>query len=196
MPAGDRTALLICDRCGVEEAATAALPAAELVWPLVSGHGWTGSAFPTGPHHCPSCPAGDLPVKPESTSRPRTHGPSYLMRTDGGTAVLKPLTDLDAELTECLRDELMHAAATCPNVVVDLRSVGFIDSTALGLLVRARQEARQHDATFGLVEPSRFVRTVLHTMRLDSVFPIYPDWPEPSEEASGDPGATRPVRDW
>ncbi len=73
----------------------------------------------------------------------------------------------------------MHASATYSTVVVDLREVGFIDSTALGLLVRARQEARQHDGTFGLVAPSRFVRTVLHTMRLDGAFSIYADWPAP-----------------
>jgi anti-anti-sigma regulatory factor len=59
--------------------------------------------------------------------------------------------------------------------VVDLHAVTFIDSAGLGLLVRAHQEAKQHDGTFALAAPSRFVLTVLHTMRLDGVFRTFPD---------------------
>ncbi|XVV17217.1 STAS domain-containing protein [Actinoplanes sp. CA-131856] len=106
---------------------------------------------------------------------PPAHGPSYYVRTLGDTAVVTPLTDLDATLADHLRDDLMRAAADHPHVVVDLHAAKFIDSAALGLLVRARQEARQHGATFALVAPSPFVQTVLHTMRLDRAFHSYPD---------------------
>ena len=107
--------------------------------------------------------------------RLRTHGASYDVRQLGDYAVITPLTDFDAALADCLRDDLMAAAATHPHVLMDLHAVEFLDSTALGLLVRGRQEARQHEATFDLAAPSRFVLTVLHTMRLDGVFRIFPD---------------------
>lgn len=174
VPAGDRTALVICDQCGREDTTVDATSDGELVWPMVAQLGWTGSAFSTGPHRCPGCSSG-TPPPPEPTARPRTHGASYDVRTLGPAAVITPLTDFDADLAESLRDDLMAAAATHPHVLVDLHAVEFLDSTALGLLVRGRQEARQHGATFDLSEPSRFVLTVLHTMRLEGVFRIFPD---------------------
>jgi anti-sigma B factor antagonist len=53
--------------------------------------------------------------------------------------------------------------------------VRLIDSTALGLLVRAHQDAKRYGRFVCLVAPSRFVITVLHTMRLRAVFPDFPD---------------------
>ncbi|MEU8817143.1 STAS domain-containing protein [Actinoplanes sp. NPDC048796] len=106
---------------------------------------------------------------------PPAHGPSYYVRTLDDTALVTPLTDLDATLAGHMRDDLMEAAATHPRVLVDLEAVKFIDSAALGLLVRARQEARQHGAAFALIAPSPFVQTVLHTMRLDRAFITFPD---------------------
>ncbi|MDI5943965.1 STAS domain-containing protein, partial [Micromonospora sp. DH15] len=47
-----------------------------------------------------------------------------------------------------------------------------------GLLVRAHQEARQRGVVLCLAAPSRFVRTVLHTMRLDGLFPTFADQQE------------------
>ncbi|SNY25657.1 STAS domain-containing protein [Paractinoplanes atraurantiacus] len=174
VPAGDRTALLICDLCGAEDISAQAAPAGDLVWPLVSELGWSGSAFPTGPHRCPRCSTGEIPPA-EPPARPRTYGASYTMRELDGVALVTPLTDLDSTLADHLRDDLMQTAAAHPRVVIDLHAVGFIDSAGLGLLVRARQEARQHDSVLDLAAPSRFVRTVLHTMRLDGAFRIFPD---------------------
>ncbi|MBB2941425.1 anti-sigma B factor antagonist [Actinoplanes lutulentus] len=89
--------------------------------------------------------------------------------------VVTPLTDLDREVAEQLRPELMSAAGEGRDVVVDLHAVHLIDSAGLGLLVRAHQEAKQNGGRLALVAPSRFVLTVLHTMRLDGVFDLYPD---------------------
>ncbi|MFI6064235.1 STAS domain-containing protein [Micromonospora sp. NPDC051227] len=47
------------------------------------------------------------------------------------------------------------------------------DPTGLGLLVRAHPDARERGVTLCLAAPSRFIRTVLHTMRLDGAFPIF-----------------------
>ncbi len=59
--------------------------------------------------------------------------------------------------------------------VLDLHAVHLIDSAGLGLLVRAHHEAKHRGGSLSLVAPSRYVRTVLHTMRLDTVFHTYPD---------------------
>ncbi|WP_374102576.1 STAS domain-containing protein [Micromonospora sp. D93] len=66
-----------------------------------------------------------------------------------------------------------HVAEVGGHVVVDLSRVHIIDSTGLGLLVRAHREARERGVTLCLAAPSRFIRTVLHTMRLDGAFPIF-----------------------
>ncbi|WP_229073597.1 STAS domain-containing protein [Actinoplanes sp. DH11] len=89
--------------------------------------------------------------------------------------VLTPLADLDRDIAEEIRPVLMSAAGKGRDVLVDLHAVHLIDSAGLGLLVRAHQEAKQHGGRLALVAPSRFVQTVLHTMRLDGVFPLYPD---------------------
>ncbi|MEV4703180.1 STAS domain-containing protein [Actinoplanes sp. NPDC049316] len=180
MPTGDGTALLICDLCRGEDSAVDATRDGDLVWPVVTALGWTGSAFATGPHRCPPCSEESGPQQQATGGeRPAYHSASYQIRTDDDVdvAAITPMADLDAGLADRLREDLMRAASGHRHVVVDLHAVRFIDPAALGLLVRARQEARQHGATFDLVAPSRFVRTVLHTMRLDGVFRTFPDLP-------------------
>ncbi|RKN47839.1 STAS domain-containing protein [Micromonospora endolithica] len=155
----ENTMILICDGCG-DTAASAAvvLPDAEVVWTLVSDHGWSGSPFATGPHRCTRCtplPGADgMPLGVDDLD-----GPDVV-----GTA---PRSASDA-----LRDALARSVERDGRMAVDLTGVDQIATTDLGLLVRARQEARQRGVVLWLVAPSRFVLTVLHTMRLDGAFPI------------------------
>lgn len=175
VPSNAGAMLLICDQCSGKEAAGETSHDNDLVWPVVSNLGWTGSPFATGPHRCPPCSLEAPASPPVREARPP--GTYYDMRTreDLDLAVITPRTDLDADLTERLRDDVMRAAAVHQHVLMDLRAVGLIDSTGLGLLVRARQEARQHEGAFDLLAPSRFLLTVLHTMRLDGVFRTFAD---------------------
>jgi anti-sigma B factor antagonist len=89
--------------------------------------------------------------------------------------VITPMGDLDADAAAVLRHELMTAAEHGGHVIVDLHAVHLIDSPALGLLVRAHRRTKEQHGTFALAAPSRFVRTVLHTMRLDTAFTTYDD---------------------
>jgi anti-sigma B factor antagonist len=100
--------------------------------------------------------------------------------------VVTPLTDLDSDVAELIRPALMAAAGEGRDVVVDLHAVHIIDSAGLGLLVRAHQEAKQSGGRLALVAPSPFVQTVLHTMRLEGLFTMYPDR---DAALSGDPSA-------
>lgn len=164
----DNMMTLICDGCGETAASTAVvLPDDEVVWTLVSEHGWSGSPFATGPHRCAGCtpppPGQGVPVQPLGD-------PDHDEVTEAATTV------------DPLRTALSEAIEHEGRVVVDLSAVEQIDSTGLGLLVRARQEARQRGAELCLHAPSRFVLTVLHTMRLDTAFPVVTNQPDTANE--------------
>lgn len=172
------TAILICDRCGAQDHAAAVTHDSDVVWPTVTSAGWTGSPFATGPHSCPQC--GDVvpePVPPVHAPPAPAHGASYgiQVHNDLDAVVVTPLGDIDAAFVETLRDGLTAAVSTSRHVVLDLHAAHLIDSAGLGLLVRANQEAKHRGGSLCLVAPSRYVLTVLHTMRLDTVFPTYPD---------------------
>ncbi|WBB68469.1 STAS domain-containing protein [Micromonospora sp. WMMD812] len=170
----DQSMTLICDGCGDTITGTACvLPDAEVVWTLVLENGWAGSPFASGPHHCPRC---GLALRADDDTAEGDR------RTDRGRTQALGIDDLDevgheppggeAEPVELVRRALREAIDLGGRLLVDLTDVEVIDSAGLGLLVRAHQEARRRGGALCLVAPSRFVLTVLHTMRLDGVFPI------------------------
>ncbi|MEV0430950.1 STAS domain-containing protein [Micromonospora sp. NPDC050495] len=158
---------MICDGCGdTVTGAGNVLPDAEVVWTLVLDNGWSGSAFASGPHHCPRCSL-DPSVGGDASGLGNPLGIDDLDGPDD-----RPAGEVDT--AESVRRALREAFTLGPQVLVDLGDVATIDSTGLGLLVRAHQDARNEGRTLCLVAPSRFIRTVLHTMRLEQVFPIFP----------------------
>ncbi|MFJ6194687.1 STAS domain-containing protein [Micromonospora sp. NPDC092111] len=166
---------LICDCCGtVTSGPACVLPDAEVVWTFVAEQGWTGSPFATGPHRCPRCELAPEPppVTGRAPRRTDTLGVLGVEHLDE-VVVVTATGDLDIATGGDLHGALTRAVHADRHVVVDLARVHLIDSTALGVLVRARQEARQRGRRLSLAGPSRFVRTVLHTMRLDRVFPVF-----------------------
>ncbi|MEH1101554.1 STAS domain-containing protein [Micromonospora sp. CPCC 205561] len=171
---------LICDSCGdTTTGAACVLPDAEVVWTLVAEHGWSGSPFATGPHRCPRC--SFLGPGVEGGPAGRAAAPSGgVLGVDhlDDVAVVTAAGDLDADTADELRAALRQAVDVGGHVVVDLGRVHLIDAGGLGLLVRAHRDARDRGAVLCLVAPSRFIRTVLHTMRLDGVFPIFGSIPE------------------
>ncbi|MFE9690277.1 STAS domain-containing protein [Micromonospora sp. NPDC005806] len=158
----DNLMTLICDGCGAAVTGTGCtLPDAEVVWTLVFDNDWVGSPFASGPHHCPRCSVrsgqygdGGLDI-------------DYLDEVGDAPAAREP------DLVDPVRRALAESVTLGDRVLVDLTEVEVIDSAGLGLLVRARQHARQDGRRLCLVAPSRFVLTVLHTMRLDGVFPVF-----------------------
>ncbi|MCA2219044.1 STAS domain-containing protein [Jidongwangia harbinensis] len=79
--------------------------------------------------------------------------------------------DVDTGVVAELRAALETALAEHPRIIMDLTRAATIDSVGLGTVVRARQAARRRGGDLLLAAPSRFVQTVLHTMRLDGAFP-------------------------
>ncbi|PGH45078.1 anti-anti-sigma factor [Micromonospora sediminicola] len=155
--------MLICDGCGDSVTGTGAtLPDAEVVWTLVFEHDWVGSPFASGPHHCPRCSA-------------RAAVADDGLGLDDVEAVGGPRPTPDADPAEAVRRALADRSIRADRELVDLAGLEVIDSAGLGLLVRAHQEARRDGRRLCLVAPSRFVLTVLHTMRLDGVFAVVDD---------------------
>lgn len=172
---GARTVVLICDTCGADETTAEVSHDADVVWPLVGALGWTGSPFATGTHRCPPCsvePPAPPNLRPHSARLPgdthEIHG-----YADLDLVVVTPLTDVDAECAAALKQTLEQATRSHRRVLLDMCAAEVIDSAGLGLIVRARQDAKQHGGTLALAAPSRYVLTVLHTMRLDGVFDVY-----------------------
>ncbi|GAA2710530.1 STAS domain-containing protein [Micromonospora olivasterospora] len=159
----DQRMTLICDTCGDTDTGTACvLPDAEVVWTLLAEYGWSGSPFATGPHRCPRC----SPLPPGT--RPRRADRDTTLGVDLPGVVAADLDDGDA-----LRCALRDAVEVGAYVVVDLSGVRTVDSDGLGLLVRAQRDARERGRALCLAAPSRFVRAVLHTMRLTGAFPLF-----------------------
>ncbi|WBB50899.1 STAS domain-containing protein [Verrucosispora sp. WMMA2044] len=162
----DNLMTLICDVCGDTTTGTACvLPDAEVVWTLVSDHGWSGSPFATGPHRCPRCSA----LPPGSSLGDGDRAGSGLAEA----AVVPVDGSGDQDTGDALRAALRGAFDVAGTVVVDLTQVQVIDSLGLGMLVRAHRDVRERGGRLCLAAPSRFIRTVLHTMKLDGVFPIF-----------------------
>ncbi|MGC4763463.1 STAS domain-containing protein [Micromonospora sp. DT46] len=159
---------LICDSCGDTTTGTACvLPDAEVVWTLVAEHGWSGSPFATGPHRCPPC---SLPgLGGDATGQGGPPGVDHL----DDVAAVTAAGNVDVDTADELRAALRQAVDVGGHVVVDLTRVRLIDAGGLALLVRAHRDARERGAVLCLAAPSRFIRTVLHTMRLDGLFPVF-----------------------
>lgn len=172
LPTRDRENLtLICDECGRRLAGiSSTLRNWDVVWALVSKHGWTGSPLAIGPHRCPDCAGGVPPAASERVPRPVWHAS---VRTVGAASVVELHGDLDVLVADRLREVLEQACAAHPNVVLDLTNVRLIDSTALGVLVRAHQTVKPKGGHVCLAAPSRFIIASLGTMRLLPIFPVF-----------------------
>jgi len=177
VPAEQGTGIqLICDNCGdVTIADGIGLHDAEVVHSAVEGIGWTGSAFARGPHRCADCAAAIATAAPARgrSVRPSTESGRVRVGQTAGASLVQVSGDIDMDVAAELRSGLEVALAAHSIVIVDLTDAGVIDSTGLGTLVRARNAARRNAGEVVLAGPSRFVQTVLHTMRLHTAFRVF-----------------------
>ena len=90
---------------------------------------------------------------------------------DGDVVVIAAGGELDAYAAPELSDafaELAHG----DRVVVDLSSVSFLDSTALGVVVRAMREIDDRRGGSRIVLPKGAARRIFEITTLDSVLPV------------------------
>jgi anti-anti-sigma factor len=84
-----------------------------------------------------------------------------------GELDLEAATDLEAALEEAIRES---AGA----FVIDLTGVGFIDSSGLGVLLRARALLGREDRALAVVCPHGPIRRVFELSGVSEVFALYP----------------------
>lgn len=161
----DHLVTLTCDNCGDTVTGSRAASDAEVVWPLVTEHGWSGSPLTDGPHRCAHCARlGPAPAGVPGGILGIEHVDDVTVVTVAG--------DVDVDTGETLRVALRHAAEMGGHVLVDLGRTDLLDSTALGLLVRAHRGATERGALLCIATASPLIRQVLRVTRLDEVLPV------------------------
>lgn len=102
---------------------------------------------------------------------------------DGGTVVTLhgELDLLAVPALSATLDEL--TAVDRPDVVLDLRSVSFVDCSGLGVLCRARSRIRARHGRLRLVTCDSAFRRLLRCTGLTGVFEVYPGLAEALADA-------------
>jgi len=108
-----------------------------------------------------------------SASEPPSIGKPFLL--DEQTMVVEASGELDLAVTPQLRDALDEAERHRPEVLrVEASAVGFIDSTALGVLLAAAHRAAEHGGRLQLVCGSPAIRRVLEMTMIDRTIDVLP----------------------
>ncbi|WP_036325584.1 STAS domain-containing protein [Microbispora sp. ATCC PTA-5024] len=89
-------------------------------------------------------------------------------------AVLAVHGELDIHAVRRLREPLIGLIESHgPWLVLDLSEVGFIDTTAVGLLVRLVHHLRDRNGDLALVAPRGQVLRILRWTNLTCLFPVF-----------------------
>ena len=88
------------------------------------------------------------------------------------------ILDLVGELTYATRSIFSGAVerskqAGCRHLIVNLTSVRFLDSSALGMLALLSQSMKASHGTIRLLNPQSYVRDILALANLDRLLPVY-----------------------
>jgi anti-sigma B factor antagonist len=97
----------------------------------------------------------------------------YRLDHRDGCAVVTVGGDIDIYTAPGLHDAIKVATTFSSHVIIDLTDVDFLDSTGLGVLVRARTHAQAHHGRVVLVHPPSLVTKILHVTKLDETFTIH-----------------------
>jgi anti-sigma B factor antagonist len=91
----------------------------------------------------------------------------------GAWSVLSVTGEVDLATSPELQNALDTALEGSTEVVIDLSQVTFLDSTGLGVLVRAHRRAGEQGARLRLVVTESTVRRVIDVTGLAGVFSLY-----------------------
>ena len=97
-----------------------------------------------------------------------------VVREQDGWVVLTVSGEIDIATAPSLRERI-HGLLTedNPQLVVDLDDVGFLDSTALGVLVGGLKRVRAHEGSLRLVCNQERILKIFRITGLTKVFPIH-----------------------
>ncbi|HZO96546.1 MAG TPA: STAS domain-containing protein [Gaiellaceae bacterium] len=92
----------------------------------------------------------------------------------GSTYVISLAGEVDLYTAPEFKQQLLEVIAQgAGQVIVDLTSTTFIDSTTLGVLVGGVKRLREHDGRLSLVCSDRNITKIFEITGLDRVFPIH-----------------------
>lgn len=97
------------------------------------------------------------------------------IKSEAGFAVLRLTGEVDLHCSPELREEIMRLLNAGKSLLIDMRQVSYIDSSAIALLVEGFQLARSGRLSYGLLNISGAVMQILKLTRLDKIFPLYND---------------------
>jgi anti-anti-sigma factor len=107
-------------------------------------------------------------------------------------AILYLAGEFDTYYVPALQEEVDGLLkANVNNAVLNLRLVKFINSTALGAIIKASKQFGDSGGRMVIAHPSKFCRDILEKVGLDRVVSIY----DTDEEAAANLGATQPSTD-
>jgi len=104
---------------------------------------------------------------------------------DGDVCVVVPQGEVDLSTTDDVRAELVAAAGEAATVVLDLRGVGFVDSSGVRLLVEVQRLADERGIGFRVVRGPEHVQRLFDLAGLTSRITLIDD----PGEAGGRDGA-------
>lgn len=108
------------------------------------------------------------------------------VRNAASGSVIAVSGELDLASAPALEEELERAAENGAQIViVDLRALEFIDSTGLGLLIKAHRQAEAAGRTFAIVRGQSQVQRLLGVTGIDQRLTLV-DSPEQLLGAAGD----------
>jgi anti-sigma B factor antagonist len=104
-----------------------------------------------------------------------THlGPAWFgAGTSGDCAIVTAGGEFDMDSSVGLGDVVHDALSRSSSLVFDLTHVTFMDSTALGVLISARNRARDGGGSVSLVRPPDLVRRILAGTQLQRSFAVF-----------------------
>ena len=83
--------------------------------------------------------------------------------------------EIDLATSSILGGALVEAVKSRRHLVVDLSAVTFLDSTGLGVLIRAQKQIAATHKSMSLAGPTGMVAKVLSITRIDDAIPVYPN---------------------
>lgn len=98
---------------------------------------------------------------------------SYGIEPRQGCTLVRVTGEVDFETASGLHRAVEEAARSSPRVIIDFTGVSFIDSTGLGVILVARNEADARGGSVALVGSSALVRRLLRSAQIDHAFAMY-----------------------
>ena len=97
----------------------------------------------------------------------------YRVDVARGCVVVAAYGDIDLETSVGLDHAVHDALRTSHHLILDLAQVNFIDSSGLGVLVRARRDATSLGGSVALVRPPPAVQKILVGTQLQQSFTVF-----------------------